>query len=298
MSNFAPEAHIQQYTNRTGVLLQQMGSKLKAGCRVESYTGKQAQVVVQYGAVEGTEIVNRHADTQLTDTPMTSRWIRPSDWGVADMVDREDLIRSLTDPKSELAMVQAMGLGRKQDDLILSGMYGTNFTGQDGATSTTFAADGGTVLPVNPISAAQMRLIRKTFRNAEVDLDREVLIWALTADEEEDLFAISEYINGQQSGSPFTYHTTNNAQPLVDGRIRPFLGFNFITCERIPVNGSNQNRTMAWVKRAAVFGNWNTLQVDVGPRADKWNNMQVATKGSWGFTRTEGAMFVEAPAAP
>lgn len=291
MSNQAAEAHVQQYTTRTGYLLQQMGSKFQPWCRTESYTGKAAQVVQQFGLVEATEIVNRHADTQLTDTPMTSRWIRPSDWGVADMVDKEDLIRSLTDPKSDLAMVQAMGMGRKKDDLVLAGMYGSNFVGQDGGTSVTFAADGGTVLPANPISAAQMRLIRKTFRNAEVDLDREQLVWAITADEEEDLFAMAEYINASAA-------TTNPDKPMADGRIRPFLGFNFFTCERIPVNGSSQNRTMAWVKRGAVFGEWNGLQVMVDRRPDKWGNMQVATKGSYGFTRTEGALFVEAPAAP
>jgi hypothetical protein len=298
MSNFAPEAHVQQYTTRTGYLLQQMGSKFMQGCRVENFVGKQAQVVQQFGLVEATEIVSRHADTQLTDTPMTSRWIRPSDWGVADMIDKEDLVRSLTDPKSELAMSQAMALGRKRDDVILSSMYGSNFTGQDGSTPLTFAADGGTVLAVNPLSATQMRVIRKTFRNLEVDLDRETLMWAITADEEEDLFAMPEYINGQAGGSPFGANATNNAQPLVDGRIRPFLGFNFFTCERIPVNGSGQNRTLAWVKRGAVFGIWNELQTSTDLRPDKWNNVQVMTKGSWGFTRTEGGLFVEAPAAP
>ena len=289
MSNYAPEAHVQQYTTRTGYLLQQMGSKLMRGMTVESYTGKAAQVIQQFGAVDPTEIVNRHADTQLSDTPMTSRWIRPSDWGVADMIDKEDLIRSLTDPRSELAAVQAMGLGRKQDDLILAGMYGTNFTGQDGGTSVTFATDGGTTLAAAALSLARMREIRKTFRNAEVDLDREMLCWAITADEEEDLFAISEYANAEQY---------SNAKALVDGVIRPFLGINFIQCERIPVNGSSQNRTIAWAKRGARFGNWNTLQVEVDKRPDKWGNVQVMSKGSWGFTRTEGALFVEAPAAP
>ena len=289
MSNFAPEAHVQQYTTRTGYLLQQMGSKLMRGMTVESYTGKQAQVIQQFGAVDPTEIVNRHADTMLSDTPITSRWIRPSDWGVADMIDKEDLIRSLTDPRSELAATQAMGLGRKQDDLILAGMYGTNFTGQDGGTSTTFAADGGTTLAVGALSLARMREIRKTFRNAEVDLDREMMCWAITADEEEDLFAIAEYANAEQY---------SNAKAWVDGVIRPFLGFNFIQCERIPVNGSSQNRTIAWIKRGARFGNWNTLQVEVDKRPDKWGNVQVMSKGSWGFTRTEGGLFVEAPAAP
>ena len=163
MFTSAPEAYVQQYTSRTGFLLQQMGSKLVQACMPESYTGKAAQVVAQFGSVEAQEIVNRHADTILADTPMTSRWIRPSDWGTADMVDKEDVIRSLIDPKSSLSGVQAMALGRKQDDIILSGVYGSNFTGQDGGTSLTFAADGGTVLPVNPLSATQMRIMRKTW---------------------------------------------------------------------------------------------------------------------------------------
>jgi len=290
MSNQASEAHVQEYTTRTEHLLQQYGSKLFSKARQASYTGKAAQVVQQYGAVEAQEIVNRHADTVLTNTPQTSRWIRPSDWGVADMVDDEDLIRSLTDPKSDFAMAQVNGLGRKQDDLFIEAALGSNFTGEDGGTSVTASADGVLTVLVNSsgLTIDKMREVRENFAAAEVDLDREMLYWAITSAQEDDLLGIPEY-------QSIDY---NASRTLVDGKIRPFMGFNFVRCERLGVDGSADTRTIAWAASGIVAGTWNGISTQVAPRPDKWNNIQVATKGTFGATRTEGAKVQEILCTP
>jgi hypothetical protein len=286
MSQQANEAHVQEYTTRTEHLLQQRGSKLFSMARQMGFVGKAAQVVQQYGAVEAQEIVNRHADTVLTDTPQTSRWIRPSDWGVADMVDKQDLIRSLTDPKSDFALAQAMGLGRKQDELFIAAALGTNFTGEDGGTSVTAAADG--VLVVDSAGTARLttdklRETRKNFAAAEVDLDREMLFFAYTAEQEEDILGLSEAITID----------SNSSRILVDGKVRPFLGFNFIRCELLEVNASSNRRCIAWAQSGIVAGTWDGISADVGKRPDKWNNIQVATTGTFGVTRTEGLKVQE-----
>lgn len=286
MSDFASEAHIEQYTARTAHLLQQQGSKLMMGVTTMGFQGKAAQVVQQYGAIEAQAITSRHANTVLSSTPQTSRWIRPSDWGVADMVDREDLLRSLTDPKSDFARAQAMGMGRKQDDIILDGIFGVNYTGEGGATSVTATADGVLAEPAGGtgLTLAKLKTIRRNFQAAEVDLDREPLYMAITSAEVEGLFTISEYINGE---------SFNNAKPLTDGRLRPFMGINFLVTERLPVDGAGATRCPVWVKRGVVFGSWGGLMTSVDKRADKWGNVQVMTKGTFGATRTEGELVQE-----
>jgi len=285
MSNQASEAHIQTYTARVGHLLQQRGSKLMSGVSTESHTGKSAQVVQQYGAVEAMEITDRHADTELTSTPQTSRWVRPSDWGVADMVDKEDLIRSMTDPKSDFAMAQTMGLGRKQDDLIIDAIFGSNFTGEDGGTSVTATADGQTSVPSGGagMTVAKLRTAKKNLMAAELDLDHEMLYMALTAEQIDDLYTETQIVS-------IDY---NSNKVLVDGRVQSFMGWNFIHCERLTVDGASARRCPGWAKSGLVFATWNGIETSTDRRPDKWNNWQVMSKGTWGATRTEGAKTVE-----
>lgn len=285
MSEFASQAHVMEYTTRTEHLLQQRGSKLLPYVTQHSFMGKNAQVVQQFGAIEVQEIVNRHADTVLTSTPQTSRWLRPSDWGSADMVDKEDLIRSLTDPKSDLSMAQAMALGRKQDDVIINGLLGSNFTGEDGATTVTASTDGvGVDSTAGIMSLAKLRIVREAFMAAEVDLDRDQIILAMTSAQFDQLL-------GETNAISIDYQ---NEKPLASGQFRSLLGFHFVHCERLPLNsGGTRHRCIAWVKSGAHFGTWNSLETNVDKRPDKWNNFQVMTKGSFGACRTEGSKVYE-----
>jgi len=285
MSQEASEAHIQTYTAKVAHLLQQRGSKLMPGVMTESHTGKAAQVVQQYGAVEAQEITDRHADTELSDTPQTSRWVRPSDWGVADMVDKEDLVRSLTDPKSDFAMAQTMGLGRKQDDILIAALLGSNFIGEDGGTSVSASSDGVTVVVANSqgLTVEKLREAKKNLMAAEVDLDHDTLYMALTAEQIDNLYTETQVVS-------IDY---NSNKVLVDGRVQSFMGWNFLHCERLTVNGSSERRCIGWAKSGVVFASWNGLESHTDRRPDKWNNWQVMTKGTFGATRTEGEKVVE-----
>jgi len=129
---------VQQYSTNVQLLLQQKGSKLRNAVTVGSYTGKAAKAVEQVGAVSAVKRTARHGDTPLISTPADARWVFPTDYEWADLIDDQDKLRMLIDPQSSYAQNGAYALGRAIDDEIISAMFGTSKTGENGSTDTSF----------------------------------------------------------------------------------------------------------------------------------------------------------------
>lgn len=281
MSNQVNIAHVKQYASRVEGLVQQRGSKVMGCTTQHSFVGKNAQIVQQVGIVEATEILDRHADTELTDTPHAARWMRPRNFGVADMVDEEDLERMIIDPKSPYAMTQQYALGRKLDDIIIGAALGTNFIGEDGTGSVTFANDGGGTVAVagTGLNVVKLREAKKNLMANEVDIDNDELWCIITAAQHDDLLGQTQVVSGDYNRPVFG----------TDGKIERFFGINFKHCERLTANGGSSSRqVLLFAKSGLHTGSWNGIRTRVRERADKWDNTQVATKGSFGAARSEG----------
>jgi hypothetical protein len=266
------------------LLLQQRGSKLRDCVTVGSYTGKAAKAVEQIGAVTAQARTSRHADTPLISTPHDARWVFPSDYEWADMIDDQDKLRMLIDPTSPYAMNGAYALGRAMDDLIISAALGTAMTGENGSTSTAFAtatqqiAVGGTGLTV-----AKLRQARRILMTNEVDVMADPLYIAVTAVQLDELLGTTEVTSSDY----------NTVKTLVSGEIDTFLGFKFIQCERLGTDGSGDRRCIAWAKSGLHLGMWNDINTKISERADKSYATQVYVKGTFGATRTEEKKVVE-----
>ena len=57
------------------------------------------------------------------------------DYEYADLIDKQDQIRTLIDPTSSYAQAAAFALGRAMDDEIISAVSGTAFSGETGSTT-------------------------------------------------------------------------------------------------------------------------------------------------------------------
>ena len=284
MSFQVTTAFVQQYSTNVALLLQQRGSKLRDAVTVGSYTGKAAKAVEQIGAVTAQARTSRHADTPLISTPHDARWVFPSDYEWADMIDDQDKLRMLIDPTSPYAMNGAYALGRAMDDLIISAALGTAMTGENGSTSTSFAtatqqiAVGGTGLTV-----AKLRQARRILMTNEVDVMADPLYIAVTAVQLDELLGTTEVTSSDY----------NTVKTLVSGEIDTFLGFKFIQCERLGTDGSGDRRCSAWAKSGLHLGMWNDINTKISERADKSYATQVYVKGTFGATRTEEKKVVE-----
>jgi hypothetical protein len=176
------------------------------------------------------------------NTPHAARWVFPEDYEWGDLIDNPDKLKTLANFESPYVQTAAAALNRGIDDEIIGAFFSdTTKTGSAGTTTTdwtTFvAANAGHKIANSSLglTVAKLRLAIKALRTAEVDLDNEMIFCALTAKQVDDLFDETQVIS-------LDYNT--NAV-LVDGKLKPFMGINFIHSERL-LTASRSGHSRAW----------------------------------------------------
>ncbi len=114
------------------LLLQQNVSRLQNAVLIQSFQGKPASVVEQFGQTAAV----RHSDTPLVSTQHDRRWVFPLDYAWSGLTDSQDLLRMLIDPSSGYAQAGAAAMGRSIDNEILSGFFNSNKTGENSTIDT------------------------------------------------------------------------------------------------------------------------------------------------------------------
>ena len=71
---------------------------------------------------------------------------------------------------------------------------------------------------------------------------------------------------------------------LENGRIRRFMGFEFIITERLGITSGNR-LIPAWTKSGMHLGMWDSINAQITERADKSYATQVYLCGTFGATR-------------
>lgn len=283
MSFDVTDAFVQQYSTNVSLLLQQRGSRLRDAVTVGSYTGKAAKAVEQIGSVTAQARVGRHTDTPLISTPHDARWVHPTDYEWADMIDDQDKLRMLIDPTSPYAMNGAYALGRAMDTLIIAAALGTSLTGENGSTSTVFTAGQSIAVGATGMTVAKLRTARRLLLTNEVDVAMDPLYIAVTAVQMDNLLGTTEVTSADY----------NSVKALVQGNVDTFLGFKFIQTELLTLDGSGDRRCIAWAKSGMHLGIWNDINTKISERADKSYATQVYVKGTFGATRVEEGKVVE-----
>jgi hypothetical protein len=287
MSFEVTTAFVQQYTTNVSILLQQRGSKLRDFVTVGSYTGKAAKAVEQIGAVTAQVRNTRHGDTPLISTPHDARWVFPTDFEWADLIDDQDKLRMLIDPTSPYAVNGAYALGRSMDDLIIQAALGTSKTGENGSDNTAFDTTNqrvGVGSTPSGLTIAKLRHAKRILMANEVDTAVDPLYIAVTARQLDDLLGTTEV-----TSSDF-----NTVKALVQGDVDTFMGFKFCHIERLGlVPSTTHRRVFAWAKSGMHLGMWNDLTTRISERDDKSYSTQVYVKGTFGATRTEEKKVVE-----
>jgi hypothetical protein len=289
MSLNLPTHYVQQYANNIGLLLQQKGSKLRPYVMSGSHVGKQASVIDQFGAISMQPVTSRYSAIGRTDASTDRRWVRPSDFELNQIIDSFDKLRLLTDPESMYVQNAMYAAGRQMDDLILAAFFGTAYTGEQGATSTTFpsgqqvAVNFGAAANVG-LTVAKLREARRVLMSNEVDIDSDSITAIVKAKQYDNLLAEAQVIS-----------TDFNDRPVMaDGKLVKFLGINIVHCERVPADTSSYDRIPVFAKSGMYLGLWNDMEVDISQRKDlsslPW---QAYLKMSAGATRLEEGKIVE-----
>lgn len=282
MSFQVDTALVQAYRANIEIKFQQMGSRLRQYVRNESQAAE-FEFYDRIGAVDAVEVTTRHGDTPLISTPHDRRRVALRDFDWADLIDKKDKIRMLADPTSSYVTNAVMALGRAQDDVIIQAAFGTAYTGKTGSTSVTLpAASEIAVNYVESGAAANSNLTIGKLRRARYLLDKS----EATTEGQYDLVAVVDpsQIQSLLRTTEVTSSDYNTIKALVNGEIDTYMGFKFVKSNRLTV-ASNIRETILFEREGLLLASGLEINVDVGPRRDKRNSIQVYVCGSFGSSR-------------
>jgi hypothetical protein len=274
-------ALVQTYKSNIEVKFQQAGSRLRPHCRQETQNAE-FDFYDRIGPTDAVEVTTRHADTPLVSTPHDRRRVSLRDFDWADMIDKKDKLRMLADPQSAYVQNAVWALGRKMDDVIIEASTGTAYTGKTGATTVTFPA--GQEVAVNYVESGaaansnltvgKLRRVRTILGVAEADMDGEPLVAVVSPYQIQALLRTTEVTSADY----------NVIKALVAGEVNTFMGFTFVRSNRLTV-ASNIRDCLFWAKQGMLIAMAQEILVDVGPRRDKRNSIQIYVCGSFGSSR-------------
>ena len=287
MSNQITTAFVQQYGSNVQMLSQQMGSRLREAVDVETITGKNAYFE-QVGSVAAQIRTSRHSSTPQIDTPHSRRRVSLADYEWADLIDDADKVRMLIDPTSSYAKAAAAAMGRAMDDVIITALGGTAYSGETGATSVALPSSQkfATSNQSDGLTIAKLLDAKKKMDLADVDpsLPRYVVCGATQ---------ISDLLNTTEvKNSDF-----NTVKALAQGQVDSFLGFKFIMSNRLNFDASNTDDRLvfAFTKDAIKLAIGKDVTARIDERADKSYSTQVYYCMSIGATRMEEEKVVQIP---
>ena len=287
MSNQITTAFVQQYGSNVQMLSQQMGSRLREAVDVETITGKNAYFE-QIGSVAAQVRTSRHASTPQIDTPHSRRRVSLADYEWADLIDDADKVRMLIDPTSSYAKAAANAMGRCIDDVIITALGGTAYSGETGATSVALPSTQkfATSNQSDGLTIAKLLDAKKKMDLADVDpsLPRYVVCGATQ---------ISDLLNTTEiKNSDF-----NTVKALAQGQVDSFLGFKFIMSNRLSFDASNTDDrfVFAFTKDAIKLAVGKDVTARISERDDKSYSTQVYYCMSVGATRMEEEKVVQIP---
>lgn len=274
-------AFVNQFSSNIQMLSQQMGSLLRNAVDVETVNGEKA-FFDQVGSAAAVLRTTRHADTPLIDTPHSRRMVTMSDYEYADLIDDQDKVRLLVDPTSTYARAAAAAMGRAMDDVIIAAALGNSLTGKDGTTSTPF--DSNNQIAVGGAGLTLAKLIEAKEILDSNDVDPSIPRYIAVSPKQ---------ITNLLDDPEVTSADYNTVRALVKGELDTYVGFKFVTTNRLGLDGSNDRRCFAWAMDGIklAVGKEPTARID--ERADKSYATQVYYCMSVGATRMEEAKVVE-----
>lgn len=298
---------VQQYAANVYQLAQQEGSRLAGLVRKESFKGK-SEFFDRLGLASAQVKSGRNSDTPNLDITHSRRRVTTSMYEWATLVDRKDKLENIHDPANQYSVAARNALGRSMDDVILAGIVGTAYTGEDGSSTQTL----GTAQKVACVSGAALdyanlqglRKAKRLLDQAEVQGPR-YLVYQ------------SDFLESMLAITSVTSADFNTIKALVQGEVDTFLGFKWIHSERVPLAAASDSDTfkfdtttglynaagtalgatdkmaLAFVGDGVLLGMNEGAVGRVDERSDKSYSQQVYASMDFGAVRMEEAKVVE-----
>ena len=281
MSVNVTTSFVEQYSANVQMLSQQMGSVLRGAVDVESIKGKNA-FFEQIGSETAQVRTSRHGATPQIDTPHSRRRLNTATYEWADLIDDADKIRMLIDPTSSYAKAAAAAMGRAMDDVIIAAALGTAYTGVAGGTSTALPSGQKIVHGSAGLTVAKLLSAKKILD--ENDVDPSIKRYCVVSPEQvEDLLNTTEVKSSDY----------NTVKALAQGDLNSFLGFTFLTSNRLTEDATPDRQVIAFAADGIKLGIGKDITAKISERDDKSYSTQVYYSMDLGATRMEEEKVVE-----
>ena len=280
MSTQITTAFVNQFSQNIQLLSQQMGSLMRNTVRQETVNGEKA-FFEQIGSAVAQKRASRHASTPIMDTPHARRMVTMSDYEYADLVDDQDKIRLLISPESTYGKAAAAAIGRAMDDEIIGALGGTAKTGVSGGTSTALPAGQKIAHGSAGLTIAKLISAKKIMDQNSVDPSIERYI-VVSPEQIEDLL----------NTTSVTSADFNSVKALVNGTVDSFMGFKFITSNRLKDDGTSR-LCYAYAREGVVMALGKDVTAKIDPRPDKSYSTQIYYCSTFGASRMQEEMVVE-----
>jgi hypothetical protein len=279
--------YIQTFKGNLELISQQKQSMLEQLVTTQPCEGEACQVKDLLGTVTAKEKTLRHEDTKYSDTERFRRWLMPREFYTAELYDKSDLIRMLTDPQSALIQTHVAAMNRKKDGVILESFFAAAATGEK-ATSGTTAYDTGNDIASTiedgstPAGLTIKKLIRAKadMMRRFVDVNAEVPTAVINTKAWEDLFGQTNFISSDYQ----------NNKPLQSAPTQIFQGgANLSSMEHadFPVNGTTEYYLPYFVRSGIVLGIWSAREISVAPVPGKVSSWEVKVIERFAATRVD-----------
>ena len=284
-----PDHFTTQFDSNWKHLVQQKNSKLKEYVTIDSIEGKEKSYN-QIDATSMTQITDRSKDTRISDQAMAKRWIRPTQYDCAKLVDEwdEQLLGEVVLPTSPIIQSHAQAYARTCDSIIIGALGGTAYTGTTGTTATVLPA--GQKVAVNYVESgtaansgltiAKLRAAKFLFDSNEID-EEEERIMVVSAKQLQDLLRTIEV----------TSQDYNSVRALVDGALNTFMGFKFRRSQLLG-KVSTVRSCYAYVKSGVILAE-RGLKTHMDVRTDLSHSLQIRSVASLAAVRMEEKKVVE-----
>ena len=278
---------VEQYSANVSLLAQQTGSKIRSAVDVESVRGKNA-FFDQIGVTAAQLRTSRHSDTPQINTPHSRRRVSLNTYEFGDLVDDADKVRMLIDPTSTYARAAAAAMNRSIDDVVITAMNGTAYTGVAGGTSTSLPSSQKTATSdqSDGLTIDKLRSAKYILDNNDIDvsLKRYVLCGPKQI---QDLLETTEVTSSDY----------NVVKALATGVVDSFLGFQFIMSTRLNKDSTytTDRLVFAFTEDAIKLAIGKDVTAKISERADKSYSTQVYYAMDIGATRMEEEKVVQIP---
>jgi hypothetical protein len=241
------------------------------------------------GSVEAKKITGRNALVVFSDIEHLRRKIVSEKFSVALPIDKSDIVRMLLNPEGKYAAAIMRAMERRFDRVVVEAAFADVYTGKKFLTQVTSAADG--VVTVNATGGLvfdKLLEINQNFIDKEVGLDiPEKLIFAISGKEQTALLNINELTSGDYSRKFVLDSSSNMVQNALGLNIITFGG----TVDNPILNVSGGVRDcIATSTRGICVGISREFDIQVQPRHDLHDTVQVIITGEIGAVRTEGIL--------